>query len=63
MAVAGVDRHDPRLDRASVGVGVAELLAGRGHAGLRSLAVRVPIMFEWTVQTNAYCPASSAGTS
>ena len=52
--LAGLDRGDARLDRAQVGVRVAELLAGRRHRrDRRYCAVSVPVMFGWTVQTNA----------
>ena len=57
-----LDRGDARLDGAGVGVDVADLLAGRGHA---ATAARVTwrsasrSSWEWTVQTNAYAPASS----
>ena len=52
--LAGLDRDDPRLDGPRVGVGVAELLARRGHAAARGhWAVSVPIIVGWTVHTNA----------
>ena len=56
--VTSLDMPDPRLDRSGVGVRVADLLAGLGHP-----AVSVPVMSGWTLQTNEYAPAASAGTS
>ena len=39
----------------------------RGHGRIgrprRQPAVRVPVMFEWTVHMNVYCPAVKAGTA
>ena len=46
-----------------VGVGVAELLAGRRHGGAAQLAVMVPTMFGWTTHRNVYSPAGRPGTS
>ena len=56
--VVPFDVTDACSERSGVRVGVGKLFAGRRHC-----TVSVPVMFGWTVQTNAYVPASRAGTS
>jgi hypothetical protein len=66
MAIVAMIARPMSWRRSNLPPGVRSSRPGESIGGvvmnLRYLSVRVPVMFECTVQTNGYCPAGSAGT-